>query len=105
MGKNSENVRQNRNYNDENKVFVSCMFLVFLFYLALSWNITDDMLRDAFSQCGKIEHYKVKSRFSSLYSGSDRSPDGSKPWNGNREVQHERGDEQCDFYNEWLCKK
>ena len=59
LGKNSENVRQNRNYNDENKVFVSCSVYVLFRSLALSWNTTDEMLRDAFSQCGKIEHYKV----------------------------------------------
>ena len=35
LGKNSENVRQNRNYNDENKVFVSCSFYAFFFFLAL----------------------------------------------------------------------
>lgn len=63
-GKNSENVRQNRNYNDENKVFVSCSVYALLRFLALSWNTTDEMLRDAFSQCGKIEHYKVRAFFS-----------------------------------------
>lgn len=63
LGKNSENVRQNRNYNDENKVFVSCSFCAFFLCLALSWNTTDEMLRDAFSQCGKIEHYKVMAWF------------------------------------------
>lgn len=64
LGKNSENVRQNRNYNDENKVFVSCSVYALLRFLALSWNTTDEMLRDAFSQCGKIEHYKVGASFS-----------------------------------------
>lgn len=34
----------------------------FIFTEGLSWNTTDDMLREAFAQCGIIEHCKVDFR-------------------------------------------